>query len=123
MTIEEIPKISDSQVIQQNKDMRQRISSGTITQWLDEQLRSLANSNPILYKYIMEHSQKFAMGAMMVQDPQSIAMSLALEQTLLLTLIGAAYKGNKNLQDFTNLMKDWFGNGEIKGLDDLGEKK
>lgn len=120
--IEEIPKVSDTQVSSQNKDMRLRITQGTITQWLDEQLRSLAESNPILYKYIMEHSQKFAMGAVMVQDPQSIAMSLALEQILLLNLLGASYKTNKDLKGFSELMNGWWGENDIKGLDDFDKK-
>jgi len=116
--MEEIPKITISQILKHEEELKQRIADGTVVPWLHEKLEVLAKENPFLYKYMMEHTQKFAMGALMIQDPQAIAVSLALEQIVLLALIGNSYKDNADLKNFTDLMKGWFGNG-IKGLEDL----
>lgn len=120
--MEEIPKITHNQVAQHEEEVRRRIAQGNVAQWLDEQLKKLASENPILYKYVMEHTQKFAIGASMVQEPQAIAVSLALEQLLLLTLVGDSYKSSKELKGFIDLMSNWLPNG-IKGIDKLKDSE
>lgn len=121
--MEEIPKITHNQIAQHEEEIRRKIAQGAIAQWLDEQLKNLASENPILYQYVMEHTQKFAIGASMVQEPQAIAVSLALEQLLLLTLIGDSYKSNKEFKHFTDLMSKAFGNSGVKGLDALKDRE
>lgn len=118
--MEELPKIKDSHITRQEEELRDMMAQGTIMPWLSEQLKSLAEENPLLYKHIMEHTQKFAMGVIMVQDPQAIAISMALEQLVLLTLLVNAYKDNKDLKRFTDFMNTVFPSG-IKGLEDLGK--
>lgn len=123
MTLENLPKISDKHINNQNNDMRQLIAGGDITNWLDKQLMLVADKNPHLYKYMMEHSHKFAMGAVMVGDPQSIAMSHVLEQVMLLTLLVNSMKDMEDLQNFSTMIKSWLGdNNDFKGLNDFGEK-
>ena len=121
MTIRKIPKITYKHITEQNKDMRQRVTSGNLTTWLDEQLRWLANNNPILYKYVTEHAQKFAMGVMMAGDPSAIAMSHALEQIQLLTLLGCGLQDVESMDKFSDMMKTWLKDNELEGLDKFGE--
>jgi len=116
--MEEIPKITDIQLAKHNEEVNQMVKDGVLVDWLNDQLKSLAQDNPLLYKHIMEHTQKFSMGAVMVQDPHAIAISLALEQLILLMLVGNCYKENKDLKSFSDLMSNWFSGG-IEGLDDI----
>ena len=109
--MEELPKINEAQIAKLETEMRQRIVQGTMTNWLDEQLKALANTNPILYKYVMEHSQKFAVGSMMVQDVQSIAVSITLEYILLLSIIGMSFTNSKELKNFTDFWGKFFPKG------------
>lgn len=120
--LEKLPKVSNKHINNQNNGMRQLITGGGVTTWLDEQLRFMAKNNPFLYKYVMEHSQKFAMGAVMVGDPQSIAMSHVLEQMMLLTLLDTSMKDDEELQQFDSMMKGWLGKDNLEGLNDVGKK-
>jgi hypothetical protein len=52
-----------------------------------------------------------ALGAMMAQDPSSIALSFCLEEVLLLNLINEGLKGNKEFKGFEGMMGKWFPNG------------
>ena len=121
MTIQRIPKITEKHITEQNKDMRQRVSGGDVTRWLDEQLRWLSSNNPILYKYVMEHAQKFAMGVMVAQDPQAVAMSHALEMIMLLVMVGSSLEDAESIDKFGNMMKSWLKDTELEGLNNLGE--
>jgi len=111
--MEEIPKVNDNQVAQLEVNMRQMISQGTITGWLDDQLHKLADTNPILYKYIMGHAQKFAIGAIMIGDAQTIAISATLEYMLLLSLISSSFKSGKELKAFTDFWGKFFPKGKL----------
>lgn len=108
--IEELPPIDSSQIVQQEEMLRQRIEAGTINQWMAEQLDYLAQNNPILYEYVMDHAKKLAFGVAMM-DPRSIAMSVALEHILLLTLVGSSIKGKKELNDFVKIWGKFFPGG------------
>jgi len=121
--MEEVPKITSNNIAKHEEEVYHHLENGTIASWLSEQLSELANSNPILYQYVMEHSQKFAMGAMMIRDPQSIAISMALEQVILLNMIGASHRENIDVTKFSNLMNTWFGGKGIDGLEDMGVDK
>lgn len=118
--MEELPKISNNHIIKQDDMLKQQISQGTITTWLNDQLKNLADQNPNLYKYVIEHSQKFAFAAMSAQDVQSIAISQTLEQMLLLYLIGTSSKDNKEYHKFSSFWDKFFPNG-INGLNSLGK--
>jgi len=118
--IDKIPKVSEKQIKEQGEQLKAMITKGAVTEWLDSQLKALAATNPVLYQYLMEHSQKFAMGAVMV-DAQSIAMSQALEQVMLLTLIGGSYRANEDLKKFEGGVGKLLGDIDLGGLD--GNKK
>ncbi len=120
--MEELPKITNSQIAKTTEEIQAHVDDGTLVQWLDEKLKALSKENPLLYKYLMEHTQRFAMGAVMVKDPQSIAISLTLEHLLLLSLIGDSYKENKEMANFSDLMTNWFGDG-IKGLNEFDKEE
>lgn len=120
--MEELPKITNVQILRHNEDIKAMADDGSLVQWLDEQLKALSKENPLLYKYLMEHTQKFAMGAIMVQDPHAIAVSLALEHLVLLSLIGDSYKETKEIKNFSDLMTTWFSDG-IKGLDEFEKEE
>lgn len=122
--MEEVPKITSDNILRHEEEVRYHMENGTITTWLEEQLSNLNNVNPILYQYIMEHSQKFAMGAVtMLRDPQSIAISMALEQVILINMIGKSHMENKEIANFSSLMNTWFGGKSIEGLNDFGVDK
>lgn len=119
MTFEYIPKIAREVVEEQLGLLEQKAKSGQIQRWLDEMLTNLHNNNPILYHYITERSRKLAVGAMMIGDPNSLAVTLALEYLVLLNVLGQGYDKSINLQNFKNMMTNWFNNGEPNGLDKL----
>jgi len=119
MTFEYIPKIAGDVVEEQLGILEQKAKSGQIQYWLDEMLTDLHNSNPVLYYYITERSKKLAAGAMIIGDPNSLAVTLALEYLVLLNVLGRGYDKSINLQNFKNMMSSWFNKGELDGLDKL----
>ena len=110
--MEELPKISENQVLSLDDSIKQLLTGRDITKWLDAELTELANINPVLYKRVMDHSQRLAAGAMMSPDVQSVALSLCLDSILLLKLINEGLKGKKKLKEF----EDGWGN-MLKGID------
>lgn len=118
-----IPSIEDKLLGEQTEELKEKINAGKITDWLNEELMWLSSHNPVLYKYLTDHAQKFAMGAVMVGDPHSIAMSQALEQIMLLKLIDLTLVGNEELKKFTAAMEKMLGGGKIDGLDGFGNVK
>jgi len=123
MPLSQIPFIKDELLGDQARELKDKLDSGVITEWLNEELRWLSTNNPALYKFITEHAQKFAMGVVMVGDPHSIALSQALEQVLLLGLVNATLRGKEELQKFEQMMSKFFPNGKINGLEGLNGKK
>ena len=120
--MKEIPIIGEELVASLDEATREKVLDGSITKWLTEQLDNLAANNPVLYKYIMSHTQRFASAVMATPDPQSISISLALEELLLLTLVGNSFKTKTETDNFVRKMNGWFGEKGIKGLEDLGNK-
>ena len=119
-----IPKITEEQVKEQFKLINDLVVGGTLTRWLDEELEKLHNENPVLYGFIVERSHKFAMGAIMTHEPQSIAISFALEYMILLKIVGISFGKTLGLETFANNMSKWLGkNGKIEGLDEFGNDK
>lgn len=112
--MEEIPKITPNLIVNLDDTIKSLISRGDVTKWLDEQLGYLANNNPVLYRYVLEHTQRLAMGASMAPDPQSVALSMCLEEILLLNLINNGLKGGKDLKKFEDVWGKFFPNG-LKG--------
>lgn len=122
--MDNIPKITEEQVREQFKLINDLVMGGTLTRWLDTELEALHNANPVLYNFILERSQKFAMGAIMAHEPHNIAISFALEYVIMLNILGIGYGKTVGLEKFSDMMSKWFKNGGIKGLDDFdGSKK
>lgn len=121
--LDNIPKIGKEQIKQQFDVLHQQIAQGQLQGWLNGQLESLHEKNPVLFHYITERAKKLAMGAMMVGDPNSISISLALEYVLLLNILNASIGSSLGLKEFGNMMKDLLKGNELKGLNELGENK
>ena len=114
-----IPKIAREVVEEQLNILEQKAKDGQIQLWLDEMLTNLQNDNPVLYRYITERSKKLAVGALMINDPDSLAVTFALEYLLLLTVLGQGYAKQLKLQNFIEMMNSWFNRDELDGLDEL----
>lgn len=121
MMFEHLPKIGEEQIKDQFNILNQQIIQGQIKNWLNEELQELHEKNPILFHYIAERAQKFAVGAVMVNDPTSVSVSMALEYLLLLKIINAGIGKTVGLKQFTDMMKDWFKGDDLKGLNDIGK--
>ena len=122
MTFDHIPKIAEDQIKEQFNMLDQRIAQGQVKNWLNEELETLHETNPILFHYIVERAKKFAIGAIMVGDPNSASVSLALEYMLLLGIINDGIGSTLGLKQFTDKMKNWFKNDDdLKGLDGIGK--
>jgi len=121
MTLDHIPKIAEEQIKEQFGMLNQQIVQGQIKPWLNEELHNLHNKNPVLFHYIVERANKLAMGAVMVGDPNSISVSMALEYMLLLRILDAGISSTVGLKQFTDIMGGWFKNEDLKGLNDIGK--
>jgi len=123
--MENLPVITDKHIREQFKALNQSITQGQVQQWLDEQLTALQTTNPTLYKFLTDRANKFAMGALAVSDPQSIAVSIALEYMLILGVINLGIGSSVTDSEFSDTMSKWFGTDGLKGLDKLddGESK
>ena len=117
--MDNIPTVTEDMVTEQFMLLSQVVSNGTLTSWLNEELEGLRTSNPVLYKFIIERSQKFAMGAMMSREPQGVAISFALEYLILLRVLGLGFGKLIGAEKFSNMMNKWLGNDNLKGLDDF----
>ena len=123
MMFEHLPKIIEEQVVEQFNILQQHIIKGQVKHWLNNELKSLQEKNPILFRYIVERANKFAVGALMVGDPNSVSVSMALEYILLLNILNAGIGKTMGLTQFTSMMKDWFKGEDLKGLNDVGKEK
>lgn len=123
MMFEHLPKIGEEQIKDQFNILNQQIIQGQVKNWLNDELQELHEKNPILFHYIAERAQKFAIGAIMVGDPSSVSISMALEYLLLLKIINAGIGKTVGLTQFTDMMKDWFKGDDLKGLNDIGKDK
>lgn len=119
MVLKSLPKIGEEQIKEQFNILTQQLNSGEFRQWFSDGLSDLQAENPTLFKYIVERAQKFAIGAVMVGDPNSISMSMALEYLLLLNIINAGISQG----EFSDRMTKWFKNDDLKGLNDIGKDK
>lgn len=123
MMLDYLPKISEEQVKEQFDILNQYIIQGDIQHWLNKELQNLYEKNPILFRYVSERAQKFAIGAVMVGDPNSISLSMALEYILILNILGMGIDNSVGLKQFTDSMRNWFNDDDLKGLDSIGEEK
>ncbi len=123
MMLDYLPKISEEQVKEQFDILNQYIIQGDIQHWLNKELQNLYEKNPILFRYVSERAQKFAIGAVMVGDPNSISLSMALEYILILNILGMGIDNGVGLKQFTDSMRNWFNDDDLKGLDSIGEEK
>lgn len=116
-----LPPITDKQVSDQLELLSNLAESGEITQWIDAELLNLQEENPILYKFVMDRSQRFAHGAVAVGNISAIAISFALEYIVLLRILGTGIETAKGLAQFSSMMETLFKNGKIEGYDELGK--
>ena len=123
MMMEHLPKIAEEVIKEQFKVLNQHIIQGQVQDWLSGELQTLHETNPVLFHYIVERANKFAVGAMMVGDPNSVSMSMALEYVLLLNILGAGIGKTIGLKQFSDMMKDWFKGDDLKGLNDMDKGK
>ncbi len=121
--MDNIPKVTDEQIKAQFIILNEVVSNGTLTTWLNDELEGIRLSNPVLYKFIIERSQKFAMGALLSREPQGIAISYALETIILLRVLGVGFGNSLSIEKFGGMMKDWLKGDSLKGLDDFDEPK
>jgi len=123
VTFDHIPKIGEEQIKEQFNMLDQLVAQGQVKNWLNEELQVLHEKNPILFHYIVERAKKFAVGAIMVGDPNSASVSLALEYMLLLNILNAGIGHTAGLKQFGDMMKGWLKGEDLKGLDDIGKGK
>jgi len=123
MMLEHIPKIAEEQIKEQFNILNQAIVQGQVKGWLNSELQNLHETNPILFHYIVERANKFAMGAIMVGDPSSVSVSMALEYMLLLNILNAGISKTAGLKQFTDMMKSWLKDDDLKGLNDIGKNE
>ena len=123
MMLEHLPKIAEEQIKEQFNILDRHIAQGQVKTWLNEELQNLHEKNPILFHYIVERAKKFAIGAIMVGDPNSASVSLALEYMLLLNILNAGIGHSIGLGKFSDMMKGWFKGDDLKGLNDIGKGK
>ena len=116
-----LPQITDEQVTEQLALLSKMAESGEITQWIDAELLNLQEENPILYEFVVDRSQKFAHGAVMVNNVHAIAISFALEYIVLLKILGNSIEDAKGLEQFSKMMEGLFKGEGIKGYDKLDE--
>ncbi len=122
MMMDNLPKIAEKHVKEQFKVLNQAIVAGEVQKWLDSELTSLHEKNPVLYHFITERANKFAVGATMVGDPQAVAISMALEYIILLNILSTSLADMMGLGKFTDMMTKWFpGNDELNGLSGIGK--
>src|SRR3972149_5310802 len=121
--MDNIPKVTEEQVKEQFKLINDLVVGGTLTRWLDAELENLHKDNPILYNFVLERSQKFAMGAMMAHEPHSIAISFALEYVIMLKILGVSFGSILGMEKFNDMMSKWLKGDNINGLDDFNAKK
>lgn len=123
MMLDNIPKIGEEQIKEQFNILNQNIAQGQVNDWLNDELENLHEKNPVLFHYIVERAKKFAIGAIMVGDPNSASISLALEYILLLNILNAGIGNSIGLGKFTDMMKGLLKNDDLKGLDNFGKEK
>jgi hypothetical protein len=123
MMMDNLPKVAENHIKEQFKALNKHIVAGEVQKWLDTELQSLHDSNPVLYHFVTERANKFAMGALMSGDPQAVAISMALEYLILLKILNTSIGDMLGLGKFTDMMTNWFGNDELKGLNGLGNEK
>lgn len=121
--LEHIPKILEGQVKGQFDIVRQQINAGQLQEWLNKELENLHEKNPVLFHYIVERTKKFAMGAMMVGDPNSVSISLALEYVILLNILNTGIGSTAGLKQFGDMMKGWLKGDELDGYNEVGKEK
>lgn len=122
MMMDNIPKIAETHVKEQFKKLNQAIVAGEVQMWLDKELTGLHEKNPVLYHFITERANKFAVGATMVNDPQAVAISMALEYIILLKILNTSIGAMLGLEKFSDMMKGWFpGSDDLKGIDGIGK--
>ena len=100
--MDDIPLINQEQVAEIEEIIRQKMMDQSITHWLDSKLGEIQSANPVLYKYIMEHSQKIAIGSSMAHDTKMIAVSQCFENVLLVMLLSMGMKDSKEFENFNN---------------------
>ena len=123
MMLDDIPKIPEDLIKEQFEMLQSHITQGHVKDWLNGELQTLHETNPVLFHYLIERAQKFAMGAVMVGDPNSISVSLALEYILLLNILNSGIHRTIGLTDFKDMLTRWVGKDGLNGLNDLGEDK
>ena len=121
--LDHIPKIAEEQIREQFEILAQQISQGQIQQWLNGQLQSLHDKNPVLFHYLVNRANTFAVGVTMVGDPNSISVSMAVEYMLLLNILNTGIGSAIGLKQFADMMKKWLKGEDLKGLNSVGEKQ
>ncbi len=117
-----LPQITDQQITDQLALLSGLAANDAITQWIDAELLSLQEENPTLYEFIVDRSQKFAHGAVMVSNVHAIAISFALEYIVLLRILGKGLEVANVGKEFSSMMETFYKKDEkIKGYDELGK--
>jgi hypothetical protein len=117
MMMENLPKVAEKHVKDQFALLNKTIVAGEVQKWLDSELTSLHDKNPVLYHFVVERANKFAVGATMVGDPQAVAISMALEYVLLLNILNKSIVDTVGLSKFADMMTKWFpDNDDLQGL-------
>ena len=120
MSTDNIPKIGNDNIRDTFLAFREVIAAGNVQSWIEEELQALSDENPVLHEFITDRANRFALGAAMVNDPRSVALSMAIEYMLLLKVLSSGIGTVKGLEKFSDEMQKWFPNG-LEGLDGLGE--
>ncbi len=123
MMMEHLPKVGEKHIKEQFASLHKSIVAGEVQRWLDGELTKLHDSNPILYHFLIERANKFAVGATMVGDPQAVAVSMALEYIILLNILNASLGDVIGLGKFTDMMTKWFNPDDLSGLNGLGKNE
>jgi len=121
--LEHLPLIGEEQIKDETEELSKQIAKGQVTEWLTEELRNLHDKNPVLFHYIVNRANTFAVGTAMMSNAHSISVSLAMEYLLLLKIIDTGIGNTARMTQFTDMMKGWLKDEDLKGLNDVGNGK
>lgn len=118
-----IPNMSEEVINKQFQVINDLVINGNLNTWIDTELETMKNSNPVLYKFILNRSQNFAASAIIAHDIRSISLSFALEIIIFIKILETTIGDSGKLEEFTNYMRGLLKDAKIEGLDEFNNKK
>ena len=122
LMLNNLPKVKGECISEVLDSIRKSAENQKLQEWLNNILNWLQANNNELYKFVTERSQKFAIGAMMAGDPQSLAISHMLELIIFLRVIDVSIEKVGELTTFDGWLNNMLGGQTIEGLDTFNQE-